>query len=404
MRWLVYLLLLMSIASAAGNDVFIAIFPFAVVIVAVILGLLNMAAETFSLPMLSAYVKTELGELVSGVVLAVIVYAFIIGSNQLTTILVGKSATDLAAAHFQSLISDYYFKTYMGIIRISTQLRAMVSFNTQQVWPAAYISWGHSIGPYAGIAPFLTSLSMAVQGIANNILIYETLLLLLSFSNSVIGPIVLPIALALRLIPFTRQAGTALIAICISLLVIYPWSVVFVSEIHKVVHYPNPTDNGAVNNILSNMGVHFPAIDVLETMCQNFVIRGFLELNELGNVILFCPLTCGLACAGPQFAVCFPACFETCFALIVFLIYPLVSAGAQLIYNTLGTYFLMHADYQQAGAIFDAMYPFVRDINNMVVMGYVDALIIGVFTIVGSRSVSAALGGEWYMLRFQRLI
>lgn len=397
--------MLIGLATAASTDIYLLIFPSAVVIVAVMLGLLNMAAETFSLPALSAYVKTELSELVAGVVLALIVYAFVIGSDQLTTILVGKSATDLAITHFHSII-DIYFQTYYGMVRIATQLKAMVSFNTQQVWPAMYISWGYTIGPYGGISPMLTSLTMAIQGIANNILMYESLLLLLSFSKAVVMPVVLPIGLALRLIPFTRQAGMAVIALSISVLVIFPWSIVFVDQVHKVVPYPSPTTGqggDAVGGIIATMGVHFPAIDVLKVLCQNNEVRAFLELNELGNVILFCIPICTLSCIGPQFGVCFPACFESCFNIIVFVVYPLVSAGAQIIYNTLGTY-LIKVQYSQAGVIFNAMYRFMADVNNMVMIGYVDAIIIGLFTVVGARSVSAALGGEWYMLRFQRLV
>lgn len=414
MRWEICLLFIIGLSFASGTDVFIAIFPGAVIIVAVMLALLRMAADAFSLPSLSAYVKTELGELVSGVILALIVYAFIIGSDQLTTILTGKSATDLAMAHFADLINKY-LDVYRGIIRIGTQLRAMVSFNTNQVLPAMFMSWGWSLGPYAGLAPFLTSLSMAVQGVSNNILLYQSVLLLLSFSRSVIGPIVLPIALALRLIPFTRQAGTALVAICISALVIFPWSVVFVSQIHSqnVVPYPDPTAGGRITTILGTMGVNFPSTEVLEFLCQNDAFRFFLSLNELGWVAAVCPIvalvaassTCAAATVG--YAACFAAefyaVFEICFNTIVYEVYPLVVAGAQLVYNTIGT-MLISASPSQAGDIFDAMYPFMVDVNNLVMMGYVDAILISVFTIVGARSVSAALGGEWYMIRFQRLV
>ncbi len=415
MRWAIILLLLFGASFAAGTDVFLLIFPFAVIIVAIILALLRMAADTFSLPGLSAYVKTELGELFAGVILALIVYAFIISSDQLSTLLTGQSATMLAESHFESLVTQYYIPTFLGIIRIGTQLKAMISFSTNQAIPALWMSWGWTISSYGGLSPLLSSLTMAVQGLSNSILLYESVLLLLRFSSAIIPTIVLPLALSLRLIPFTRQAGTALTAICISVLVIFPWSVVFVDQIHSqdVVPYPNPVAGGAVGRIISNLGINFPSSEVLEFLCQNHAFRFFLQLNELGWVGVLCPPTClaiaASVCAGtgPGYAACFGAafwaCFETCFWLIVLVDYPVTVLGAQLIYNTIGTSFI-NVSSSQAGSIFDAMYPFMAAVNNLVMMGYVDAIIIGVFTIVGARAVSAALGGEWSMIRFQRLV
>ncbi|MBI5046406.1 hypothetical protein HZC07_01605 [Candidatus Micrarchaeota archaeon] len=57
-----------------------------------------------------------------------------------------------------------------------------------------------------------------------------------------------------------------------------------------------------------------------------------------------------------------------------------------------------------AGTAFTQLQPFLKDINNLVLIGYVDFIFIGIITVVGARSLSAALGGEWYMAGIQRLI
>ncbi len=428
MRWQMLILILFSLfglSFADGTDVYLAIFPVCVVIVAIILGILNMAAETFSLPGLSAYVKTELGELVSGVVLALIVYAFVLGTSQvLPTLLVGQSATNAALDYIHKEVSLFQ-TTYWGIIRIGTQLKAMVSFSTQQVLPAGWVSWAHSISPYPGLAPLLSILSMAVQGVSNNILLYQTLYLLLQFCSAIIPTIILPVALSMRLLPITRQAGTAVVAICISLIVIFPWSVVFVQQIHSVLPYQDPTidANGGdvVGRIINTLGVHFPLTSFLNELCQNNAIRLLLSLNEQGTWLLFCTPICAIV-AAVQAAACltgYAGCFLNffmfcwspieymgtkgyCYNIVTAIAYPIMVGVSQIVYN-IGAAF-MNVPSEKAGEIYDVMYPFMRDINNMVMMGYVDAMIIGIFTIVGSRSISAALGGEWYMIKFQRLV
>jgi hypothetical protein len=57
-----------------------------------------------------------------------------------------------------------------------------------------------------------------------------------------------------------------------------------------------------------------------------------------------------------------------------------------------------------AKGAFDALYPFLKNVNNLVFMGYLDFILIAIVTVTGARSLSTALGGEWYMAGIQRLI
>jgi hypothetical protein len=43
-------------------------------------------------------------------------------------------------------------------------------------------------------------------------------------------------------------------------------------------------------------------------------------------------------------------------------------------------------------------------VSNLVLVGYLDFILIGLVTVSGAKSISAALGGEWYMAGIQRLI
>jgi hypothetical protein len=53
---------------------------------------------------------------------------------------------------------------------------------------------------------------------------------------------------------------------------------------------------------------------------------------------------------------------------------------------------------------YDTVMPFLRDVNSVVFLTYIDLILIAIITISGARSLSSALGGEAYMFGVQRLI
>jgi hypothetical protein len=57
-----------------------------------------------------------------------------------------------------------------------------------------------------------------------------------------------------------------------------------------------------------------------------------------------------------------------------------------------------------ASDILGVLRPFLEGINNLMVLIYVDMILIAIITIVATKSVSQALGGEFYLSALERLV
>lgn len=54
--------------------------------------------------------------------------------------------------------------------------------------------------------------------------------------------------------------------------------------------------------------------------------------------------------------------------------------------------------------IFDGIYAFLSDTTKLTLVSYIDAIVIGTITIVGARSFSTALSGEYFLAGISRLV
>src|SRR5208283_2209935 len=124
----------------------------------------------------------------------------------------------------------------------------------------------------------------------------------------------------------------------------------------------------------------------------------------------------------PLFAwvVCLPLSFIpivgeglclACLPLVQHVIYPLVTEILQLVMAALLLTWEGAITARDAVAstnygvdAYNTLFPFLRDINSLVLLIYLDIIMIMTITVVGARSISAALGGDWYMAGIQRLI
>jgi hypothetical protein len=202
------------------------------------------------------------------------------------------------------------------------------------------------------------------------------------------------------MIPFTRKIGNTLIAVSIGAMVLLPFSIYIVDWMHGVINYPTPKLSNSQRedlDFVSSKGGGW-ALMLAEPFCKIKFVRFMLSLTEYGFPLLICIPLLAIPIAGPGL-------FAACYTLISQLIYPLFVVLFQII-DTLALIAFIFSGEGSGYAVtaYDALYPFLRDVNNLILMGYLDIVLIGLFTISGIRSISSALGGEWYLAGIQRLI
>jgi hypothetical protein len=396
---LVFILILFSLSSAAAVD-FTPILPVTAVVVVIFLALMRMMSTAIQSPQISAWVKTEMRELIAGVILVVIIYTFFIGSKGITSAVTGTGDyLNTSVNIIDNILTNSsigYDRAMHDVIRAATRIRAAATYSPYLSVPLWYVGLTYSTAPMSGIGILFSPLASATQGIANIIFLYEGLALMLRFSATAVPAVLLPIALSLRLIPFTRKIGNTLISVSLAAVVLLPFSVFIVDAIHKTIDYPNAF---LTSSEMDRLDPGAWAMTIAEPFCENMVIRTILSLNDLLFSILVCLPLYLIPVVGPGL-------YAACQPLVQNVIHPLMMLILQVVYDAalLSWIALAREGIGYANEAFDIVYPFLMQVNNLVLLGYLDAMIIGIITISGARSISVALGGEWYLGGIQRLI
>jgi len=367
--------------------------PVVAVMVAILIAAINMLSGMLSNPQLEAWAKTELREYVAALILIAIITGAIMSSSGISVALTGN--TDYIGES-KTIIGGWigqFDDSYQQIIRASTKLRIAATYAPYINLAIWYVSINYSTNPLAGVAAFFGPLTLATQGLTNAIFISEGVRMLIAFCSVIVPNALLPLSFCIRLVPFTRKLGNTLIAISIAGYVFLPFSVILVKGLNGAIQVPDPQ------------------IDDMEELDANpWAMVGASPFCESEAMRLLWGLT------DPLFSlvVCLPfllipyvgsALFAACYNIVQYVIYPLVSTLFQWVMAIL---LIVWEATSNAGeysdAIFNQLYPFLRDLNNLVLLAYLNFITIGVITMTGARSLSAALGGEWYMAGIQRLI
>lgn len=408
MQFGIVLLLLLGISFAEPLDLMPAV-PGMAVIVTILLAIAYMAGNVSMNPQLQAWVKSELREFIAAIILIVVIFAAFITLEGGTRALSGDydylESSELIIENMLTNETHGYDAAYKSIIIAATKIRMGASYSPWLTVPVWLFSLMYSSSPLSGMSIMLVALSTATQGLANVIFLYEALLLLMRYLHVVVPTILLPLAFMVRLIPFTRRLGNTLIALCLGGLIILPFSVIIVGEVNNIIDYPVVKLTGKQ---IDKLDANNFAMDFSSAFCGLKPIRFILSLNEYG----FAALTClPLLAWPPAFAACYPIVSEV--------VYPLLMTALKLVQLGLTIPWLVWAETSvgvtggfgdAAGAnlwpqkVFNTLLPFIENVNNLVLVGYLDMALIAIITISGTRSVSTALGGEWYLAGVERLI
>jgi len=376
-----------------------------IVVVTAMLALTLMFSRSFNSPQLEAWTKNELRELVVAAILLVAVNIIFFGTGNLVGILTGEADHQDVARNFIADTQGTIEEAYRDSMRLFHYLTMRAGFwvysSTAEFWVMYATFTG---GQYSGASVFFGPLQMATQGLTTAWFEYAALGILLDFITTA-SAVLLPVAFIFRFVPFTRRMGNMLIALAIGGAVIFPFSIVLVSQLHDLLGsgMPDPDVNENAFNSLDISDVVAP----VEAVCSIQAIRLLLNLNE----VLFSAIAClPVAWFPPAYVACAgsPVGNQSGIMPIVYNILQIIfRTGYAMFFAAEGLLGFIRSNEALglSGAdLTDIVYGFLLEVNNFVVLAYMDALVIVIVTYAGIKSVSAALGGEYMMPAISRLV
>ncbi len=371
--------------------------PVVAIIVMIFLAISSMFATAISDPRLEAWTKSEIREFVAGILLVALVLTFFIGTTGISVAVTGQESYVTASQNIVESWINGYASTYEYIISGASRIRAAATYAPYMNIPLWYVSISYSTNPLSGVGIVLSTFNLAAQGVTNAMFLAEGLRLLIAFLKVTVPVILLPLSFCLRLIPFTRKTGNTMIAISLAGIVFLPFGVILADDLNSLIEpakYPNPQME------LSTLDADPFGMVAFEWACETEPIRLLLSLTDW----LFALIVCIPLLLTPWTIALYPQCFY----LVKEVIYPLILWIFQ--FGSMALLLAWELSYGGPATdvyvddVWGVVQPFFRDLNNLVLIGYIDFILIGIVTIAGARSLSAALGGEWYMAGIQRLI
>ncbi len=382
------IIFLLGAASAASTDL-TPLVPAVAVVVMVMLAITNMLAVSLSNPGVEAWAKSEIREFVAGVVLIALVIGMFIASDGVSFALTGEADY---VAKSQDVINGWVGRliaTYKDVIEAAQKIRVAASYASGTNIAIWFFSLSYQTSPLSGAALFLVPLSLATQGLTNAIYLCESVKMLVAFFKVVTPKVLLPISFSMRLIPFTRKTGNTLIAISLATIVFLPASVIFADYLNNEIQLPDARidDLGALDSD------PYP-IYAFGAICESKFFRILFSMTD--------PLFALIVCLPIAWI---PGAFPACFDLVWHVVYPIMSMVFQIVNAILMITWEAAVNPTSYGEdVFGQLRPFLAELSNLVMVIYLDIVFITLITISGARSISAVIGGDWYMAGVQRLI
>ncbi len=385
-----------------------------------IISFSSMAANSFQSPELMAWSKTQITEVTASVILVVIIWAGVFGSNIMVSAIFldtgQESLADLGATSLDGII-EYQEILYGKVAQAYLTVGALQGTSYHSVIaPAWWIYFSIGGTPLYGLSILLGPLSIAASNLTTQILLLKSVQAFMQYIDIVVPLYVLPLGLAFRILPFTRNVGNTLIALSLGALFMLPLSLMLVGEFYAIADSPDPDigfeykkDVEGISFEVDEMAGSVKMFDVgkiiLGVVCKNSVLRTFAQLGELiwglvyGLVLMS---TC------PEFAppYLWPLCVVKKFIVFIFDKWPDIMFYAELAFATIMTPAII-GDLTGAGGapdlhlIVDTLLPAVTE---AVAFSLTCFFIIVFVTFGGVRAISAALGGDQIMYGLSRFV
>lgn len=410
MRLPLLLLVFFSLSFAATVDY--SIVPTSAMIAVFLVGGAYMFSQLLQNSQLEAWSKSEWKELIlAGITVSLVLAAVsAVGMEQILATITGyqssNSFINAVENRFQGFTNNLT-TDYIHTIKVANRLGMVSSYSYTRA--GGYIFYFSQLsGPFVGTSGLMQSLAILAGNLSNALMVYQAMLIFLKFFFNTSIEIILPIGLAMRFIPFTRRVGGTLIALALAGIFIYPFSMVLVAEIHDNIGVQHsqltPTD-------LEKFTMNLPSS--LTELCTNDFIRFFTSFNEWGWWLTICLPYCKLHCAASAEPTCFNLCFTPlsgiCWNAISFPFFNLVQTTLLVSTSIVQVAEAQHITNALNGGNIGIMFDIVTNklvipVGNAASVPIMEAVLVAALTIVGARSISAALGGEIAIVGLERLV
>ncbi|MFA6490129.1 MAG: hypothetical protein WCT52_05635 [Candidatus Micrarchaeia archaeon] len=207
----------------------------AVLMASAFIGLAYMLSQLLRLPILEAWVKVELNELVSSMIIAVFCVALIASVNGAAQFLTGSSSPDIITSTRVDFLRNELYADgqalYKNLVGAYFELSKVTSYSYSVGVTVGQVSMGYSSAPMSGLSPLQMQLGQGIDGVANFMLLAASQSAFLLFFGSA-AAFMLPVGIFLRSFSLTRKVGGVVLAGVIAVSVIYPSSLLLTREIY----------------------------------------------------------------------------------------------------------------------------------------------------------------------------
>jgi hypothetical protein len=377
-------------------------FPLAIITMVFVIGLAIMGAEFFQQPQMFAWAKVELTELVVAMILGIAMYG-IINPTFLGLFLPTDAGGTPTYATFLNQLINYNRDMYVILGDAFIRVSKISGFSYDYSTSIGPISNWYSATPQVGLSGMLSAVTRAMDTLSASLLVVSSYKILIYIASIAGKAYVLPLAIALRVIPNTRKLGSALMALAIGMYIILPASVAFSGALldQVMISSPQPqfaayfAPGGPPDLSVSNAN-QLPYLPIFDpppppgygTICNEW-INAFTSLGEIGWAIIICT---PLAPVVP-----FPVC-----KIWVTIFYIVVHAGFSVMYSDNLRNYLANVPIND---IYETLYGTALPIvSQLFILSLALPLISLLLTFSLTKSVSMALGGEGQLYGLSKII
>ncbi len=407
---LIFALILVSSAFAIDPpqlpSLGIAFIALVALVSAATIALATMVGQALQSPSITAWSKNELRQVIAGTILAVLIWSTVMGSSTIiSTLFLQEGVPDLPSLGAVALDDhiEYMESLYIKVTDAYQTIGLFQGLGYFASLGGFWIYAGQGATPYFGLSILLGPLSTAANNLTMQILTFRLIQVFCEYLAATIPTFVLPIALAFRIFPFTRKMGNTLIALCLGAMFVFPLSLMFVNEFWHATDWIYKEDISNIEFTADDMdlgeGFMDGVFNTVEFVCGNEVSRVFLTLGEIIWSLIFAAIAAISCLAG------YAACFVAYFQLFFWSLWPLILTFLQI--ALAGTILIIFNVNLAAGApegfnvVPEYLFPAVTEATGFSI---VSIFMIIMITFAGTKSISAAIGGEYILYGISRFM
>ncbi|MCC7552129.1 hypothetical protein KO317_00500 [Candidatus Micrarchaeota archaeon] len=402
---LILFLLLGGVFAESPDSLSFNLFPMALAVLislsfAVIVFLISQLAQS---PQLDAWAKTEMTEIFTTVLIAVILVGLIVSANILPTLTgLGENYEDLILNNIIKQRTNT-IRTFDHLSHTNFILTRYSSFSYSKTSSIPVVDWLYtqfeSRSQNFGLGPLVSKFNRSFDSLGQAIFILTAEKIILQYLLYAIPLFFFPLAIVLRALTFTKKFGNILLAFCIAGYFIFPLSVVFAGEIYNTL-LPNEVLNSQLSTIFDTTKRIDPGNIPAQGIICSTIPASIAQLGQFGFIVSVCATLCAII---GWFTGGFYTCYVACKPIAEIIYYFAVPMFQYTYGAALSGFAVME------GATFDQTYDLIiKTILPLVTLQWLLAIVLPlisiILTIVSVKSISSALGADIHIYGLSRLI